>query len=57
MPVLINEFEIVPAAEPAPESGPAAAGKPPAPPSATGPPDLDRVLRRIRERAARLRAH
>ena len=56
MPVLINEFEIVPAAEPAPESGTAATSKPPAAAAAT-PQDLERVLRRLRERAARLRAH
>jgi hypothetical protein len=57
MPVLINEFEIVPAAEPAPESGTAATGKPPAASSAPTTPDLDCALRRIHERAARLRAH
>jgi len=57
MPVVINEFEIVPAAEPAKEAAPAAgATKPPASAAATTQ-EVERALWRIRQRAMRLRAH
>ena len=57
MPVVINEFEIVPAAEPPKESGPAAgATKPPTSTAATTG-EVERALWRIRQRALRLRAH
>ena len=57
MPVVINEFEIVPAAEPTKEPSPAAATEKQAATSAAPPREIDRVLRRLRERAMRLRAH
>ena len=55
MAVVINEFEVV--AEPLnpPAQDSTAAAEPPPPPST--PHDLERVLRRQRERAARLWAH
>ena len=56
MPVVINEFEVVPA-QPAAEGGAAAAPDKPA--GAAGPtaPDIERVMQRAHDRAARLRAH
>jgi hypothetical protein len=57
MPVVINEFEIVPAAEPPKESAPAAgATKPPAADAVTTE-AVERALWRIQRRAMRLRAH
>ena len=57
MPVVINEFEVVPAAEPPPNASGAA--KKDAPPAAAGPSPqgIERVVRRAHERAVRLRAH
>jgi len=54
MPVVINEFEVVAAPETPPE--PAAAAERPAQSGVT-PQDIERVVTRTRERAARLRAH
>ena len=56
MPVVINEFEVVPA-QPAAEGGAAAAPEKPA--SAAGPTarDIERVIQRAHDRATRLRAH
>jgi hypothetical protein len=58
MPVVINEFEVVPVAEPSPESS-AATGtkKPPATAAQPSPQETTRVLRRVFDRAMRLRAH
>jgi len=57
MPVVINEFEVVPAAEPPQNaSGAARTDKPPAAAAPT-PQDIERVVRRAHERALRLRAH
>jgi hypothetical protein len=58
MSVVINEFEIVPVAEPpkaaaAPDAG---ATKPPTSAAATTQ-EVERALWRIRQRAMRLRAH
>ncbi len=53
MPVVISEFEVVPA----PASGePAADAGQPAPAGAT-PLDVEQIVRRARERAERVRAH
>ena len=57
MTVVINEFEIVPAAEPPKEAVPGAeATKPPTSAGATTQ-EVERALWRIRQRAMRLRAH
>jgi len=57
MGVVINEFEIVPAAEQPKEAAPAAAAtKPPISAAATTR-EVERALWRIRLRAMRLRAH
>jgi hypothetical protein len=57
MTVVINEFEIVPAAEPPKESAPAAeATKQPGSTTAATQ-EVERTLWRIRQRATRLRAH
>ena len=54
MPVVINEFEVVPeATTPAPQGQQPAAPQPPAP----SPRELIEALRRESERAARLRAY
>jgi len=55
MPVVINEFEVVPA-QPAAEG---AAAAPEKPAGAAGPTaqDIERVMQRAHDRAARLRAH
>ena len=57
MAVVINEFEIVPASEPPKEPAPAAAAEKQAASSAATPQEIHRVLRRLRDRAMRLRAH
>ncbi len=58
MPVVINEFEVVPAAEPPQESSVApGAKKPPAAAVQQSPQEIARVLRRVFDRAMRLRAH
>ena len=57
MPVVINEFEVVPAAEPAQVSAGAGAGEKPSASAEPAPQDIERVLRRTWERAMRLRAH
>ena len=54
MPVVINEFEVVAAPEASPQS--AAAPERPAPSGVT-PQDVEQIVVRARERAARLRAH
>ena len=56
MPVVINEFEIVPSAEPPKESAPTGATKQPGSTTAATE-EVERVLWRIRQRAMRLRAH
>ena len=57
MAVVINEFEIVPASEPPKESAPAAAAEKQASASTATPQEIYRALRRMRDRAMRLRAH
>ncbi len=53
MPVVINEFEVIPA----PSSGePPAEPERPAP-AGTTPLDVEQIVRRARERAERVRAH
>jgi hypothetical protein len=54
MPVVISEFEVVPAAEPPKERPPVAAEKPA--PAATSA-DVERLLHCMHQRAVRLRAH
>lgn len=53
MPVVINEFEVVPES-PQPQAAPPAAGTTPPP---LRPPDVDAALAVIRAREARVRAH
>lgn len=56
MPVVIHEFEVVtekPARTDAADAGAAKA----TPPSPSTPNDIERIVRRLRERAARVRAH
>lgn len=56
MTVVINEFEVV--AEPPPKAGPTGPATPgSAAAQAPTPHDIDRILRRQRERFARIRAH
>lgn len=55
MPVVINEFEVVAAPEAPPERGETT--ERPAPPGGVTPHDVERIVARARERAARLRAH
>jgi hypothetical protein len=58
MPVVINEFEVVPAADPSPEPSAATGTKKPTTAAAQlTPPEITRVLRRVFDRATRLRAH
>ena len=57
MPVVINEFEVVPASEPAQETKAAARAEKPPAAAASTPEDIERALRRACERAMRLRAH
>lgn len=63
MPVVINQFEVVPAPEPGQGqpagSGSAAAGTPASQPSQgrISTHDLERLMRRLAERQARIRAH
>ena len=54
MPVVIDEFEVVAETPSTPPAAAAPAGAPPAPPT---PHDLQDLLRRQAERAARVRAH
>lgn len=56
MAVVINEFEVVPASEPAQETRAAARAEKPASAAST-PEDIGRALRHACERAMRLRAH
>jgi hypothetical protein len=56
MPVVIDEFEVVPAAE-QPQQPTAAAGAPKPGAAAAPPQEIERVVRRLCERAMRLRAH
>ena len=57
MPVVINEFEVVPAAEPPRKAGASDASDKPAAAAGPMPQDIESVLRRTWERAMRLRAH
>jgi hypothetical protein len=58
MPVVINEFEVVPAAAPKEGGeGGAAGGEKPAAAGGPTPQDIERMMRRAYERAMRLRAH
>jgi hypothetical protein len=54
MPVVINEFEVVPAPEAPPR--PETKDHPSTPPGVT-PQDVERIVARTGERAARVRAH
>jgi len=55
MPVIINEFEVIPEPAPQPASS-AASGQQPAAPRDTLPQQVDSVLRLQRQRAVRVRA-
>jgi hypothetical protein len=52
MPVVINEFEVVPESQ---QSAPGTAAPPPPPP--LSPRDIEVILQRCHERSARVRAH
>ena len=56
MTVVINEFEVVPEAEPAVAPPVAAEAAPPAPPALSAP-EVDRVLQHLAERRLRVEAH
>jgi len=57
MPVVINEFEVVPDATPAPQEAGANRGNDPESPKQKEKPHLDDLLRLWHERAERVRAH
>jgi len=57
MPVVINEFEVVPAAESPQAPSAAAKAETPSAWAAPTPQDIEQVVRRACERAKRLRAH
>ena len=57
MTVVIHEFEVVAEKPPSSEPAGAAASGQPAPVTPPTPQDIDRVVRRLAERCARVRAH
>ena len=57
MAVVINEFEVVPAAAPKESGGEGAGAEKPAAAGGPTPQDIERMMRRAYERAMRLRAH
>ncbi len=62
MPVVINQFEVVPAPEPGqsqanPPGAAAQGGQSAPPPARLSPHDLERLLRWQAQRQARIRAH
>ncbi len=56
MPVVINEFEIITDQPPAPQGQEQGAEALEGPPPAIRPEDIERILRRYRQRMARVRA-
>jgi hypothetical protein len=56
MPVVVNEFEVVPEAAPPSENGAGGQQQPPSPDPTKAEEELERSLRRLQARAIRLHA-